>query len=727
MKGKVKKIKLDYGFIEGKDGIDYFFHKNDLDKDNTVWPIGKGSEVEFILKKSRKGPAAERITVIKKTASYQAETKYSDGRLIRGLKRNLNIKGNPEEILITEKFSNYFGITFSREERFKDKLYKFNFLQPSETYQKSFNMFNEVLMLFSPFETYDRRAMDFVDKSFTEYNNRIDKIIVILVSRDSDIKNKIPKDSESRIVVPFTYDEILKTDFHESIIKSRLRDYFYKRDLFAMESALKSDSYFYGRKDIVHNLYAKYALGENSGLFGLRKTGKTSVLYAIERTIKTEDGLSIYIDCQDPSIYKLRWFQVFEEIVRLIDEKYNLNILSRKDLSFNEASASRDFASYLREIYNIRKKRILLIFDEIEHISFDLSDEKHWKNGSDYLSFWRSIRAKSQSDPELFSFIVAGVNPKIIEEASVNDNDNPIFNFTSIRYLDLFKLKDVENMVREIGGYMGLDFEDSVLAKLHENYGGHPFLIRNVCSMLSKKFSARPYMINKRDYNDNKEDIDVNLSTYIQSIVFVLKKWYLQEFNILKDISLGNKMKYISELNNNKNSINHLLNYGIVVKSLKSNYYIEIDAIRTYMKSEFKTDYIPSKEVEIRQLISLRRNQIEIELRKKVEIGLQIKYTSSGLTKVLQKYVNVEETKSRNPSGKVWEGLYFNDLKKIVNGEFKHLKNLLDIEQTAFNETMSKVNEYRRVDAHASSISPKEYEELHIYFNVLENALGIEN
>src|SRR5690606_4328163 len=119
-----------------------------------------------------------------------------------------------------------------------------------------------------------------------------------------------------------------------------------------------------------------------------------------------------------------------------------------------------------------------------------------------------------------------------------NNLDNPIFNNVSVRYLNLFSLDDVKNMVSEIGSYMGLDFEEKVYFKLHENYGGHPFLIRNVCSMLNSHFMDRPYIITSRDYDDLKDDIDGQLISYIQSILFVLEKWYPIEFEILKDIAL---------------------------------------------------------------------------------------------------------------------------------------------------------------------------------------------
>ncbi|MDW4068674.1 cold shock domain-containing protein [Staphylococcus saprophyticus] len=711
-----------YGFIIGENEKDYFFHKSDFAYNDL---ISKGLEVEFIESNSSKGLKAKNVRVYKNEyRSVQKE--YNNKRITKGIKQNLNIKGDIDEKKIITKFSYYFGITFSREEKFKEKFYRFNFLQPSESYQKSFNMFNEVLLLFSPFDSYDNRAMDFVDKTFSEYNNRLDKIIVFLVSKDQNIKNLISTESEDRIVVPFSYKEILDEHFGETIIQSRLRSYFYQRDLFAMESPLKSDSYFYGRKDLVHNIYAKYSMGENYGLFGLRKTGKTSVLYAAERTIEANNGISIYVDCQDTSIYKLRWYELLEEITKKIDQKYHFKLLKDLKLKFSEKSASNDFIEYLKLVHKRSNKRILLIFDEIEHISFDLSDELHWRDGSDYLSFWRSIRAKIQSNPNLISFMIAGVNPWIIEKASVNNNDNPIFNFASIRYLDLFKHNDVKNMVNEIGGYMGLSFDESVVVRLHENYGGHPFLIRNVCSMLAKQFKTRPYTINKRDYDENKNEIDKKLSQYIQSIVFVLKRWYNREFEILKSISLGNEIKHLETSDHDIDSINHLLSYGIVTKDLNFKLYIEIDAIRKYMKSEYNNEYLPSNEDELRQLVMSRRTKIEKELRQIIPIVLKVPYDNDSLYKtVLPKYVKVDEVKLRREDGEVWNGLYFSELRKIINGEYNSFKNILNIKQYAFNEAMDAINSFREVDAHAGYITKEEYSDLHIYFNALERVLNI--
>jgi len=161
----------------------------------------------------------------------------------------------------------------------------------------------------------------------------------------------------------------------------------------------------------VHFFYDKYRTGETSGLFGLRKIGKTSVLYALERQLIARDEFSIYIDCQDPSLHKRRWNEAIEHIIQSIFLKLkghnNIDLELEKD--YTEKNASSSFIKDLKKAYKeLKNKRILLIFDEIENLTFQLSPSEHWKSGEDFISFWQALRSAYQANNHLFSFLIAG-------------------------------------------------------------------------------------------------------------------------------------------------------------------------------------------------------------------------------------------------------------------------------------------------------------------------------
>ena len=165
-----------------------------------------------------------------------------------GIKKGLYLKGSTEEKDITRKFSEFFGVTFSKQGKFKTTDYTLAFLQPDEKLRESFNMFNEVLLLFSPYTVFERRTLDFIDKTLSEFDNRLDKVCIFIVSKDQNILEVIKQinteNKDSKILVPFTYEELMDQNFNKSSLDNKLRKYFYNRDLFALESPLKTDAYF---------------------------------------------------------------------------------------------------------------------------------------------------------------------------------------------------------------------------------------------------------------------------------------------------------------------------------------------------------------------------------------------------------------------------------------------------------------------------------------------------
>src|SRR5690606_26518590 len=59
------------------------------------------------------------------------------------------------------------------------------------------------------------------------------------------------------------------------------------------------------RENIVSELADQAKKGQNTGVFGLRKTGKTSLLYKLARHMDAHEiANSVYIDCKSPVIRK---------------------------------------------------------------------------------------------------------------------------------------------------------------------------------------------------------------------------------------------------------------------------------------------------------------------------------------------------------------------------------------------------------------------------------------
>jgi len=475
---------------------------------------------------------------------------------------------------------------------FQGKKYTYAIVAPTQKLIERFHLRRDIVVIFEQESNFSEH--NFI--LFTNWiisKNQVDKLCVILISKDNTIKSTITdlinKDSESRIIIPFTFNEyiIQNIDDKYNLIVDRLKDFFYERDLFNHLSPLANDTYFFGRNDIVQDFYERYKSGENSGLFGLRKIGKTSVLYALKRRLEFREEPVVFIDCE--SIHIKRWNEVLKSIIdRLVSNFPKLQnqseIISLNQ--YNEKEAQESFEKDLKTISNsINNGRILIILDEIEHLTFETSPSDHWRDGNDFLFFWQTIRATFQNNRQIFSFIIAGTNPKAIETTMLSrDCENPIRSLIPATYLGGFKEEYVKEMVSSIGSYMGMDFEESIYQRLVNDFGGSPFLIRQACSFLHKNYGQKkPFQVSLNYYESQKESIDKSLGSSIDLILETLKARYNNEYELLKYLAIGDKETFLHFIKESRTYIDHVEKYGLIIGE-NENYKFCIKAVEDRLK-----------------------------------------------------------------------------------------------------------------------------------------------
>ena len=232
---------------------------------------------------------------------------------------------------------------------------------------------------------------------------------------------------------------------------------------------------------------------------------------------------------------------------------------------------------------------IYLIFDEIENISRETAPADHWCRGIDFALFWQSLRSIFQRTNNLVSYLVVGTNPSCIELPKIDNIDNPIFNHFNPLYIPGFEVKDTREMVRKLGKRMGLRFDESIYAKLTEDYGGHPFLMRHVCSLISKEVSEqeRPVDIGKISYANGKSEFIKKHSNYLEMIISVLKEFYSDEYKMLTMLANDNVDEFSRLAKSHPSYTSHLVGYGII-KEERCGYVFNIESVRDYILEESK-------------------------------------------------------------------------------------------------------------------------------------------
>ena len=661
-----------------------------------------------------------------------------------GINKKLTFEGFDKRIredmeCLARKLALLWHVTWAREEMFKTSCYHFFFVKPTNMLRVQFNLDRELLVLVSLFPTFDARSLDFVDKLMIDYNNRLDKICFLIISKDFEIKKKIEQqtnqDKEVRIIVPYTIQEVMATVDKEDLLK-RLRDCFFVRDLFDFTAPLKKDLFFFGRSELIHNLYSRYSNGENSGLFGLRKIGKTSALYALGRLLKLRNEPFALIQCDNPTFYLSEWNQALGHLILKICEQVcpeakKKLIHERDKTSYMTHEAGISFGKDLLYIYSMsKKKRILLVFDEIENLTL-LSPNKNWVDQQHYIYFWQTIRSVYQENSSLFSIVLTGRNPSFLETSKIGRVDNPLYRFVNSEYMKFFDVCQTEEMVTSIGNYMGLKFDKQIYTYLTDDFGGHPLFVRLVCSKLHHIVKEeRPCSVLCFTYKEHAADLIHHVFADVSEILIDLQNSYPIEYDLLQSLAIDDIEVFEEYAMEMPESIEHLVGYGIIRKS-DGKYHFTIQAIRKYLEGHTKLRKIKlSAEDKWAELNSVR-NRIEVDLRKLIEQNLKAKFGKhDAKTKLVESIPRLSSDNytqyelSDFLSKKKQEVLlFFSDLTHVIEKNWTCFDNVFSVKED-FSYNMKQANKYRRPDAHATDISNEEFEEARRCFDWLSNRIS---
>lgn len=489
------------------------------------------------------------------------------------------IRDQPELENILRPFLTDFDISWgAKRSAFNTTLYQF-IAKPSQIFAETFGLEFELLLVYSPYNSMQARTMQAINSLFQTdpAKGRVENLVCIVISDAHNAKEWInayaTEYQDLRTYVVFNKDELIASGKYS--LSSEFRKQLGERDLFDVQLPLLDDLYFFGRQTILQHIQDNIRQCENSGIFGLRKTGKTSLLYKIKRTVENANGGKVFIyDSKSAKIRIRTWTSLMLLILEDLRSAYNL-VSTPVDVN-DPIQVVEAFESAVKSIP--KTQRAILIFDEIEYISFSPPLDSHWEK--DYFDFWHFLWSM-QSSYRTLCFVIAGVNPKVVEISSVHSIQNPLFGIVKTYYIQGLTRDDIYDLARRIGRRMGLKFDYSAIDYLHKRYSGHPLLTRLALSFENRNAIQKPITFTRdmliRDETPREED----LVPYCQHIVDVLKDFYSDEYTLLEFLSIGAVQDFI-DLSTDPMSINHLKNYGLLTYENKMPK-IEIPVVASYI------------------------------------------------------------------------------------------------------------------------------------------------
>lgn len=644
----------------------------------------------------------------------------------------VNVHFTEDEKKIIQKFAGEWYITNGGSEikLGPTSTYRYMLLKPTSVYKEMFNLDLEIIVIFSDYNVFETRSLDVFEHVCSNYKQlRIEKLCFLLISRDISIVQRvedlIKNNKESQIVIPFSYNELL-INFDSYIIRNRFKKYFYSRDLFAFEAPLKKDFYFFGRTNLIQKIVNRHRSNENSALFGLRKSGKTSLIFGVIRKLADSNYKVVLIDCQSPAMHLRRWNIALYYILQELKNQQGLKFKISFENQFNEVNAPILFENGLLDAQKENPdSKFVFVFDEIENITFGTSPSRHWTEEKDFILFWQVLRSLFQKHEKLFSYMIVGTNPRCLEIATIHKSDNPIFNQIYPEYIPPFDVPQTREMVRKLGRIMGLQFDEIIYSKLTEDFGGHPFLIRHLCSVIHKiSPSERPVRVNIIIYNDAKKRFKSDNTHFIEMILSVLKQFYPNEFDMLKYIALDEIDTFNALADLSSEFTTHLIGYNIV-DFCNNRYSFNIEAIKDYLTTKHKYEKVLNTDEERLKEISERRNYLEPKLRKIVKTQLQ---SSFGKGDATQKFLEIlgEPRKTKCIALSYSElftcnecELYFEDMRKVIIKYYDCFKNIFGANKDDVDEKLKAINKHR-ADAHAKNITKDQMDYFRLCISAIE-------
>ena len=624
-------------------------------------------------------------------------------------KRNINSDFSAQEKAIALYWGKEWYVTNAGHVKSGKSEYNYMLVKATSNSAETLGLSREIVVIFSRYTVFEPRTLDAYERVYESFQDiRCERICYVLISADENIENALLSclsSQESQIIVPFSYLSFDSVPTDSYFLHNQFRRYFHSRDLFDFSDPLKKDYYFFGRNDIVVEIIGKHKANQNYGLFGLRKAGKTSIIYDVLRKAPLRDSIGVFIDCQDTSFNMRRWNHALYYVINCVKTEAKSTLFIKEE-DFTETDAATQFKNALLSINGVLSKTILIMFDEIENITYGKSSAEHWCKELDFVYFWQSIRSAFQTTSSVFSFCIMGTNPKCVEDSTIKGKDNPIFNAFQPKYIPGFNIEQTREMVNKLGQLMGIRFDEGVFTRLAEEYGGHPFLIRRICSAISQTYPTRPISIDRTKYNTVREKFNRE-TEYFKMLLEVLTQFYPDEYEMLNMLAFEDYETFNFFASNDPSFTKHLIGYGIIV-NVGDKYDFRIDSLRDFLIriSERKS---PLKTKEEKWAYTcVQRNKLELELRRVVRITLKTAHKTEGDAKnhVIGKIYGKNARKYANFSyADLFDSrkseIYLKNILSLFNANWDYFSDYFG-DQQLFNQALSILNHEGRFDAHAT-------------------------
>lgn len=353
--------------------------------------------------------------------------------------------------------------------------------------EDAFGFTREVMFFYCPYDDLQTRTLEVAKNEIRNSRREITPDIVFFFARDPRSEERL-RDWASRsrnlLIIPLNP----RVEENPQIFIEKIQESIYTRDLF-YETTPVSGGKFFGRATLLDELKDDVMNQRVSGLFGLRKSGKTSILKKLQEVLPNDQFITVFIDLEtlpgpnaDPTGDFIA--TIGKSSMKEFKRRREFPNLQKKVKELISQPIPTTLEEVLEEVLEEMSEAgvsLVLLFDEIEFISPAGIDAESKMDLSGMGRSLAILRALAQSNQN-FTFLLAGLTNDLIENGNLYGRHNPLFSWAKSKYVSPLTKMEADGLARDLGGRMGIRVESGALEALYDASGGHAFLYRSLAS-----------------------------------------------------------------------------------------------------------------------------------------------------------------------------------------------------------------------------------------------------
>ena len=251
---------------------------------------------------------------------------------------------------------------------------------------------------------------------------------------------------------------------------------------------------FFGREDILRKLIFELQDRNVCGVFGLRKSGKTSIVKELGIRFQGEGDQRIFI-LRDMETLPARSEAIEKALVEdlrstLLVPFRERGVRTHELANLLDGAGIAEFRRALQaSLADCQRKRIqiVLALDEVESLVGDAMTIQ--KSVRPIVPEFRGCRSLVQ-EYDNFNVILSGITGAIVERGELYGRENPLFSWAKTFYVGAMSSTEIERLTTEIGSRMALKWSTEAHSLMLELSRGNVFLHRTLAAQVVQNLSG---------------------------------------------------------------------------------------------------------------------------------------------------------------------------------------------------------------------------------------------